>query len=39
LFPGIDADPKINEQLNRQVENAAKTAGLQPEEGFILKCV
>ncbi len=39
LFPGIQADPKINEDLNRQVEVAAKSEGLQAEEGFLLKCV
>lgn len=28
LFPGIDPEPKVNETLNKQVENATKTAGL-----------
>jgi len=39
LFPEIKADPKINEELNRWVENAARSNNLQPEEGFVLKCV
>jgi len=39
LFPEIREDPKINEELNRWVENSAKSDGLQAEEGFVLKCV
>jgi dynein heavy chain len=39
LSPGIDAEPKINETLNKAVETVTRNAGLQPEEGFILKCV
>lgn len=39
LFPGIEAEPKLNPELNKAVSKVAKTAGLQAEEGFVLKCV
>ena len=39
LFPGIEAEPKVNEVLNKAVSKVAKAAGLQAEEGFVLKCV
>ena len=39
LFPGIEIESKINEVLNKQIENAAKSNGLQAEDGFVLKCV
>lgn len=39
LFPGIEAESKVNPELNTAVANVAKKANLQAEEGFILKCV
>ena len=39
LFPGVVADPKVDENLKNLVSNATKKEGLQAEEGFVLKCV
>lgn len=39
LFPGIDAESKTNETMNKAVEKCARAAGLQAEELFVLKCV
>ena len=39
LFPGIDAESKKNIILDDAVTHVTKEAGLQSEDGFILKCV
>jgi dynein heavy chain len=39
LFPGVVADPKVDENLKNLVSTATKKEGLQAEEGFVLKCV
>jgi len=39
LFPGIQADAQVDKNLEDVCRTVTKTAGLQAEEGFILKCV
>lgn len=39
LFPGINAETQVDEDLRQVCSDVAKSKNLQPEEGFILKCV
>lgn len=39
LFPGINAEAKTDEVLKEDCAQVAKSKNLQPEEGFVLKCV
>ena len=39
LFPGINAEAKTDEALKEDCAQVAKSKNLQPEEGFVLKCV
>jgi dynein heavy chain len=39
LFPRINAPPQINEVLEGRIRDCTRTAGLQPDESFVLKCV
>ena len=39
LFPGINAEAKTDEVLKDDCAQVAKSKNLQPEEGFVLKCV
>lgn len=39
LFPGIEVEPKMNPVLQEAVETRALKEFLQPEDGFVLKCI
>eukprot|EP00744_Colponema_vietnamica_P000937 GILI01001621.1.p1 GENE.GILI01001621.1~~GILI01001621.1.p1 ORF type:complete len:2798 (-),score=990.63 GILI01001621.1:124-7776(-) len=39
LFPGVKCDPKRNVELEKKVKHVTKQAGLQAEDGFVLKVV
>jgi len=37
LFPGLDLDPKVDNELRELTANVCKREGLQPEDTFLLK--
>jgi len=39
LFPGIEAKQKVDLDTRQAVKHVVKERGLQPEDGFVLKCV
>jgi len=39
LFPGIQADPQVDVDLQTIIRGCTKEKGLQAEDGFVLKCV
>jgi dynein heavy chain len=39
LFPGIQAAPQVDMELQGRIRTVTRDRGLQAEEGFVLKCV